>query len=132
MTVPSRVNARRSWPATRLRRVALILWLVAALLLGPMAIAGASEFGTGSMPCQMQMGALDQQPSPDQLPDPSHQKIPLACPMMAGGLCMMLFKVAPVLASLPIPPPTDIQATRLNEAVAPHVVSLLKRPPRSF
>ena len=114
----------------RLFRVSLVFSLVVALALGPAAIGSAFGFGAEGMPCQMQMDALDQQLPPDGLPGPSHKKIPLACPMMVGGSCVMLFAVAPVLAPLPIPPPMDIQAIRLNEAVAPHVVSPLRRPPR--
>lgn len=97
-----------------------------------MAIAGGSEFGTGSMPCQMQMDGLDQQLSPDDPPGSSHQKVPPVCPMMVGGLCVTLFAVTPVPASLPIPAESDVKAIRLDESVTPHVVSPPRRPPRSL
>lgn len=115
----------------RVLRAALAFWLVLALALGPATIGGAVA-GEGSMPCQMEMATLDQQALPEELPDSSHQKMPPACPMMTGGLCMTLLAVAPGLVSLPIPDDSNARAIPLDESVTPRVVSPLRRPPRSL
>jgi hypothetical protein len=113
-------------------RAAVALILAFALLLGSVALAGAIDLGGGKMPCDMQMGAADAQALPDNDGSPEQGSVRPACPMMLGGVCLMLAGVAPATVGLADPPHAAVRGARIEEAGAPHVVPPLRRPPRTL
>ena len=126
------MDQKRPASKTRVLRAAVVLLLVAALVVGNSVLASAISFVGGTMPCEMQMDTADNQLPPDGPAGMDRERMPQPCPMMMGGVCVMLVAVAPILASIPDPPHAAIRAIWLDETAAPHVVSPLRRPPRDL
>lgn len=119
------------WYATlkRLQRAVVALLLAFALLIGPLSLAASVTAGD-TMPCQMEMASADAQPQSGEPIQPDPQKQKSACPMMSGGVCATLVAVAPASSSLPSPSFVSTDENVTKEALVPHIVSPLRRPPR--
>jgi hypothetical protein len=114
----------------RVFRAALALCLIAAMVLGATAIGAAPANAVEGLPCQMQMADLEQ-PIPQDAP-PQHRKQAPACPMMVGGLCLVLCALTPTVASIPSPPHIAVPTIWREEAAPPQVIPPLRRPPRQL
>ena len=129
-TAVTEINAGRSGRLMRALRAALALWLVLALAVGPVAIGAASGGAVDGLPCHTQMAEPGQSTPQDDLP--VQQKHAPACPMMAGGVCLVLCALAPAVSGIPSPPHVAVPVTWREEAAAPRVVLPLRRPPRQL
>lgn len=113
-------------------RAAIALSLVLVLTLGNLALAGALEPGLGSMPCDMQMGAADHQLAPADDTGSDRGSLPPVCPMMVGGVCLMLVALEPLPVGIAEPPHATLRTGWVDNAVIPRIVPPLRRPPRSL
>lgn len=101
-------------------------------MLGNLALAGALDPSSGTMPCETQMGSADRQLAPEDDTGSDRGSLPPACPMMVGGVCLMLAALEPAPFGIAEPPHATQRTAWVDNAVIPRIVQPLRRPPRSL